>query len=240
MKAIILAAGVGKRLGPRAQGLPKCLVPVGGETLLARTLRALAARSISEAVIVVGYQAARIRSYVGNNIADALPVRYCENPDYRKGSILSLWAVREELDSDLLLMDADVLFHERLLERLINSPHPNAFLLDEREAGSGEEMMLMVKGKRVVRISRKINPDCDHAGEGVGFMKLSGRDAPRLREAVERLVGEGRQASDYEEAIDLFLSGAVAGYEPVGDMPWTEIDFPEDIDRAEREILPVL
>lgn len=240
MKAIVLAAGVGKRLGASARGLPKCLLRVGEEPLLGRTLRSICRQGIRDIVLVVGYEKESIRAYLNKNFGDSPQIRLRENPDYRRGSILSLWSVRDELNDDLLLMDADVLFPDALLRRLMESSHCNAFLLDPRAAGTGEEMMLMVKGGRVARITRKITPDYDLIGEGVGFMKLSGRDAPLLREAVERLVRRGRMDCDYEEAIDLFLQGATAGFEPVGDLAWTEIDFPEDIERAEREVLPVL
>ena len=160
-----------------------------------------------------------------------------EKPYYKKGSILSLWAAREEFTDDLLIMDADVLFPDDLLSRLVHSKHPNAFLLDPRSESTGEEMMLMVKGDRVLRIARNVDAKYDLLGEGVGFLKVSRKDLPMLEEALASLITAGHDNADYENAIDLFLQKTNVGYEPVGSLPWTEVDFPEDVERAEREIL---
>lgn len=237
MKAIVLAAGVGKRLGAYAQGLPKCLVPIGGMPLLVRMLSSLKRLGIMERVVVVGYQKEKIEEVIKQDPEGLGSVRLRVNPDFRKGSILSLWTVQDEMDDDLLVMDADVLFPDALLSRLVDSPHRNALLLDPRSDSTGEEMMLMVRGGRVVHIGRKVEDRYDLIGEGVGFLKVSRRDAPLLRQSLEHLVGEGKVDHDYEDAIDLFLQKAMVGYELISDLPWTEIDFPEDVERAEKEVL---
>jgi choline kinase len=246
MKAIILAAGVGKRLKGHNQGLPKCLVEIGGVSLLVRMLSSLQRLGISDRVVVVGYEKEKIEQAV-KRLSDRIgPVRLRVNPDYTKGSILSLWSVRDEFESeemkdDLLIMDADVLFPDGLLSRLVHSLHPNALLLDPRSCSTGEEMMmLMVKGGRVVHMGRKVDGTYDLIGEGVGFLKLSRKDATLLKQALEQLVNDGKDGCEYEEAIELFLQKAIVGYEPVGTFAWTEIDFPEDILKAEKEILPLI
>ena len=282
MKAIILAAGVGRRLGKRAEGIPKCLIPIGGRPLLLRTLASLGKLGITDRVVVVGHEREKIERLVIQDSTGIGRVRFRVNPDYKKGSILSLWCVRDEFESedqsalgglpvrargvgstclpagrsedqrlvsphgpsqmndDLLIMDADVLFPDALLSKLVSSPHANAFLLDPRSDSSGEEMMLMVKGDRVIHIGRKMEGAYDLIGEGVGFLKLSHRDAPLLKEVLEQLVREGKDGCEYEEALEVFLQKAVVGYEPVGTLAWTEIDFPEDIEKAEKEVLPLL
>lgn len=240
MKAIILAAGVGKRLKNHGQGLPKCLVEIGGIPLLVRMLSSLKKLGITDRVVVVGYEKERIEQLV-KELSDGIgPVRLRVNPDYRKGSILSLWSVRDEFNENLLIMDADVLFPDALLSKLIHSPHSNALLLDPRSSSTGEEMMLMIKGDRVVHIGRKVEGPYDLIGEGVGFLKLSRQDAPLLKQALEKLVNDGKDGCEYEDAIELFLQKVVVGYEPVGTFAWIEIDFPEDIQKAEKEILPKL
>jgi choline kinase len=113
-------------------------------------------------------------------------------------------------------------------------------LLDPKANSTGEEMMLMVRGGRVVHIGRRVEGAYDLVGEGVGFLRISRRDVPLLREAIQHLIGLGREDCEYEEAVELFLQKAKVGYEPVGDLPWTEIDFPEDIQKAETLILPRL
>jgi choline kinase len=239
MKAIILAAGVGKRLGKQGEGLPKCTVSIGSRPLLLRMLSSLDKLGVKDVVVVVGYQREKITQLVQGE-PKTNSVRLRVNPDFRKGSILSLWCVRDELNDDLLIMDADVLFPDALLAKLVHSSYPNALLLDPRSNSTGEEMMLMVRRNRVVHIGRKVEGTYDLIGEGVGFLKLSRQDAPVLREALERMIGEGKDGCEYEDAVELFLQKAVVGYESVGGLAWTEIDFPEDILRAETEILPLI
>ncbi len=240
MKAVILAAGVGKRLGKQGQGIPKCLVQIAGISLLVRMLSSLERVGIKDRIVVVGYEKEKIENLV-NTVPNARgTVRLRINPDYRRGSILSLWCARDEFNNDLLIMDADVLYADALLSKLVFSSHPNALLLDPRSNSTGEEMMLMVRGNRVVHIGRKVEGDYDLIGEGVGFLKLSRQDAPVLKEALEQLVREGKGDCEYEDAIELLLQKVVVGYESVGGLAWTEIDFPEDIQKAETEILPKL
>jgi choline kinase len=90
----------------------------------------------------------------------------------------------------------------------------------------------------VVNIVRGGSGDFDVIGESVGFLKVSRSDAPFLRAILDELVARGRDAIEHEEAYPVFLSQRVVGFERVDDLPWTEIDFPEDLQRAEREVLP--
>jgi len=230
MKAIILAAGVGKRLWPVTQHHPKCLIRLGGQTLIDRALRSLAAVGLREAVLVVGYKQEMIRAAVGTRLYD-VAVRYLENEQYQRGSITSLWRAREELEGDALIMDADVLFHQAILERLVRSPHPNALLMDESVKQTGEECMVVVRGGRVVALTKRMPEQYELAGEGVGFLKVRGADTGAL-------VRSGQLDMEYEDALREFFAEVQVGFERIGGLPWTEIDFVEDVARAEREILP--
>ena len=122
VKAVILAAGVARRLAPLTDHTHKCLLPVGGRSLLDRMLDALAAAGVDEAVLVVGHCQDQVRRAAGS-ARGAMRIGYVENPDYQKGSILSLWCARDTLLRDsTLIMDADVLFPDRFLRGLIDSP----------------------------------------------------------------------------------------------------------------------
>jgi choline kinase len=237
MKAIILAAGVGKRLWPVTQHHPKCLIPIGGRTLLARYLEALAGVGIKQAVLVVGYKQEMIRAAAGSGLS-GVAVRYLDSEQYQRGSITSLWRAREELDGDVLIMDADVLFHPAILRRLVASVHPTALLMDESVKQTGEECMVVVQGGRVIALTKKMPARYDLAGEGVGFLKVRGADTGSLIRSVQAYVERGRLDMEYEDALLEFFGEVKVGYERIGGLPWTEIDFEEDVARAEREILP--
>ena len=239
MKAIILAAGVGKRLWSLTQYRPKPLVELGGRTLLARYVEALASVGVKQAVLVVGYKQEMIRAAVGSG-ACGVHVRYLVNEQYHRGSISSLWEARSEFNQDVLIMDADVLFHREILRRLINSPHQTALCLDETVTQQSEECMAVVCGARVVALSKRMPDRYDFAGEGVGFLKVRGADLDSLQESVKAHVDRSEWNLEYEDALADFFSRVKVGYEKVGGLPWIEIDFPEDVTRAEREIVPKL
>ncbi|HET6371350.1 MAG TPA: phosphocholine cytidylyltransferase family protein [Nitrospiria bacterium] len=236
MKAILLAAGIGKRLRPFTEHSPKCLINMGGRPLLDRYLEALQAAGITEAVMVVGHRKEKIVERFGERVGN-LSIRYVENPDFHLGSLLSLYAARSSFTDDLLIMDADVLFPKRFLSLLIGSPHPNAFLLDETSKSEGEERMLLVRGGRVVNSTKNPTPPYDLIGEGVGFFKLSKEAVPVLIQILEKFALTAPEI-EYEETFSTLFRSIDAGYETVGGLPWIEIDFPEDIEQAEREILP--
>ncbi len=239
MKAIILAAGVGKRLWSLTQHRPKPLIELGGQTLLARDVDALAGVGVKQAVLVVGYKREMIQAAVRSG-ACGVDIRYLVNEGYHRGSISSLWEARSEFNEDVLIMDADVLFHREILRRLIKSPHPTALCLDETVSQRSEECMAAVCGDRVVALSKRMPDRYEFSGEGVGFLKVCRADLDGLKESVGAHVGRGEWNMEYEDALADFFSKVKVGYEKIGGLPWIEIDFPEDVARAEREILPKL
>ncbi|MBC8551336.1 MAG: phosphocholine cytidylyltransferase family protein [Candidatus Brocadiales bacterium] len=239
MKVIMLAAGVGKRMSAVTNIIPKCLIKVGKKTLLERHLDTISLLGIKDIVFVVGHFKEKIKETVEKN-NNGFNVTYIENEQYTKGSILSLWYARDELNDDVLIMDADVLYHDKLLRKLAESRNKNCFLLDANCDDTGEEMMLFVKEDKVVGISKVHSYDCDFKGEGVGFFKLAANDGHKLKNILEEFEQAGKVNNEYEDSLHELLSHCTVGFESVDDLPWIEIDFEEDIERAGREVLPKL
>ena len=237
MKVIMLAAGVGKRMSAVTNIIPKCLIKIGDKTLLERHLEIISLLGIKDVVFVVGHFKEKVQETVEKN-NNGFNIKYIENEQYTKGSILSLWYARNELNDDVLIMDADVLYHDNLLRMLAESRNKNSFLLDENCEDTGEEMMLFVKSEKVVGISKVYSYDCDFKGEGVGFFKLAANDCYKLKNILEEYEKAGKIDVEYEDALHELLSQCSVGFEKVEDLPWIEIDFEEDIERARREILP--
>ncbi len=239
MKAVILAAGVGKRLWPITQHQPKCLIEIGGRTLLSRYLEALAGVHIRQATIVVGYKQEMIRAAVGGECR-GVEISYLVNEEFHRGSISSLWIARTSLNDDVIIMDADVLFHREILRRLVASPFPNCLLMDDTVKQTGEECMVVVQGGRVIALSKQMPERYDVAGEGVGFLKVRRADTGHVVESLRGFIEQGRGDMEYEDALLPYFQQVKVGHEKIGGLPWTEIDFPEDVTKAEREILPQL
>lgn len=242
MKAIILAAGVGRRLGKDGQIQPKCLLKFNGKSLLERHLNYLRHYDIDEVVIAVGYQAEKIQDEIKALAAENW-VSTVYNPDYTQGSVISLWTLRQHLAAgdDLLLMDADVLYDRHIIERLVKTNISNCFLLDRDFEPGDEPVKLCVKDGYLVEFRKQVALSLyDFAGESVGFFRFENAIAQRLARRAEQYVAEGLHDEPYEEVIrDLLLeTPETFGYEDITGLPWIEIDFPEDIQRAQNQTLP--
>ena len=238
MNAVILAAGVARRLAPLTDKTHKALLPVGGRPLLGRMLAALADLGIRETVIVVGHCSDQVRALAGNRVG-RMALRYIENPAYTKGSVLSLYAARAYLAEPALVMDADVLFPREFLRRLLAVPAPSALLIDRGFKDTGEEVKLYTRGDRVIALGKKVVPEAwESVGEGVGFFKCGVEAGPEFVRAMEHVIASGDGLNEYEDALHIVLQRAHVGWVDVTGLPWTEVDFAEDLQRAEDEVLP--
>ena len=242
MTSLVLAAGMGKRLAPLTEERPKGLIELGGRSLLARLLDGLQAAGVHETVLVVGYRQEMIRAALGPSHR-GMPLRYVVNPEFEKGPRLSLWAGRAEFGrDDVVLADGDVLFAPPLLERVVRATTPNVFLGEPDFLDTGEEINLYRAGKRVVAIRRGVSgpPDVPYEtrAEWVGFAKIGRAAGGELATVLDRMVGEGQVDGDYEVALDRLLAWHPFTMCPTAGLPWIEIDFPQDLQAAESEILP--
>ena len=241
MIAIILAAGVGRRLDGR-HNEPKCLLQIGGKSLLERHWDSLRSTGIRRAAICVGYQADKIQAEIDRLGANKF-FRIVHNENFERGSVLSLWCARQYLGtSETLLMDADVLYDPRILERLVNTKTANCFLLD-RDFEPGEEpVKLCVSNGRLVEFRKQVDEGlgADLRGESVGFFRFAQDMGTRLALQVEEYYANQRHDEPYEEPLrDILLQcPAEFGYEDITGLPWIEIDYPDDVDRAQAVIFP--
>ena len=245
MHAIMLAAGRGSRLQASHGDGPKCLMRFGGRSLLERHLLLLQRAGVKQLTLVVGFAEARIAQAL-QRLAPALNVELVYNPDFLLGSVVSLWAARNALTSgdDILLMDADVLYDYRMLAALVGTRHANCFLFDGDYTPGDEPVKLCVNKGRLVEFRKRVAPGLvyDRSGESVGFFRLGPAMAKSLAAATQSYRAQGKDDAPHEEALrDLLLNDPDAfGFEDVSGVPWIEIDFPEDIKRAETIIYPAL
>jgi choline kinase len=244
MKVAMLAAGVGFRLDPDGAAPPKALLRFAGRSLLQRHLEILAHFGLRDITLVVGYRADEIeRELVAIGAHDR--VRRVFNPDYRASSLISLWTVRDLLaeGGPVLYMDADVLYDWRLLARLLEAPHEDCLLVDRVAADTEEAVKVCVRQARVVDFHKQIRArSYDHWAEWIGFARFGARSAGHLARVLESYVDSGRTEAICEEPMrDVILAGGdrFRTVDTRG-LPWIEIDFPEDLERARNEIHPRL
>ena len=246
MHAIILAAGRGNRLAEfNPDGRPKCLLEFGGRSLLSRQLDILFRLGVRQVTLVVGYEADLIIDHVGT-LASRPEVAFAYNPAFEKGSVLSLLAAHEAMTSNatVLVLDSDVLFHPQIMQRLIESSHENCYLIDQDFAAGDEPVKIAFHKGQMVEF-RKTLPDgleFDTLGESVGFFKFDGNISTKIAHLCDGYRTEGLLGAPHEEALrDILLAFPRAfACEDISGLPWLEIDFPEDIERAIKEILPAI
>lgn len=246
MRAIILAAGFGRRLSqPGEKPPPKCLLQFGGRSLLERHLLLLRQAGVSEVVIATGYEPRQIEAELDRLKWQPRP-RLVLNERYTLGSVLTVHCVAEALTAggDVLLMDADVLYDGRMFEALCAGDHADRLLMDRGFQPGDEPVKICLKDGLPVELRKRLAPDLvyDTWGESVGFFRFTETTARRFAAIVATYIDSGRADQPHEEAVRDLLLQRPQDFDTadVTGAPWLEIDFPADLVRARDEILPQL
>ncbi|MBR3633890.1 MAG: phosphocholine cytidylyltransferase family protein [Bacteroidaceae bacterium] len=238
MKAIILAAGTASRLRPLTDSTPKCLLKIGGRSLLQRSIDALTANGISEIVIVTGYLHEQIESFVDQQYP-SLRVTYIYNKEYSTtNNIYSLWLARPEADGeDVLLLDSDLLYDPAILSRVMASSHSNVLTLTKHPLGEEEMKVVTDDQDSILEISKTCNPALA-AGESLGIERMSKSYTTALYRELAIMIGqEGLSNIFYERAFErLIPQGHTFRVLDVSDLFSCELDTVEDFENASHKI----
>jgi L-glutamine-phosphate cytidylyltransferase len=234
MRGVILAAGRGARLNGGKGDMPKCLVTLGGETMLSRNIRLLRGAGIDDIVIVVGCAGDTVRRTCHG-------VTFVENSIFAQtNSMYSLWLARTLLTQGFVVMNCDVLVHPQLVTDLVSARHEDALLLayrDETTTYGDEEMKVRVRRGRVADMSKTMDPQ-EADGENIGIVKFGREGARLLVEKMDGLVAAGELKAWVPRAFKAFAEERPLHVIGTRGYPWIEIDFPEDYRRAVEEVLP--
>ena len=240
MRAVILAAGIGNRLRPFTESHPKVLMCFGPETLLRRHLHCLTSVGVDEITIVTGHLREQIEEEVVR-IQPRVPVRFLWNEQYRAGSAISLLTAADVLrQGPTIAMDADLLYSAEILERLVRADACNALLVDRALEDSGEEVKVVTRdGAHVWELAKKIRGEGRVVGESVGIFKFDGTAGARL---VTLLAAHSARnpSIEYEPVVEALARETPLAFVPVDGLPWIEIDFPGDVERARQLVYPRL
>lgn len=200
---------------------------------------------MTDVVLALGFQPESVQAEL-ERINWPHKVETVLNPRYDLGSVLTVHTVAEALTrgGDVLLMDADVLYDERILSALVAGETVNRLLIDRDFEAGDEPVKLCLKDGVPVELRKQlaVNLEYDTIGESVGFFRFRQETAQRFTEIVAGYVDSGRANMPHEEAVrDLLLERSqVFDTADVTGSPWIEIDFPNDVARASTEILPQL
>lgn len=227
-RAIILAAGRGSRLHPMTLGMPKCLIEIRGQSLIARQIDALHSIGVDDVVVVVGHMKEQVMRALGP------AVRYREYEGFlRTNNLHTLWSARDELDSDCFCLFADVLFDRQMLAETETHGQPFCMLVDTSGVREGT-MRVTVSGDRITGIGSHIPPG-EADGNFIGIARFSRAGARALVEEMSRWVS-GHFDQYYTVAIDAMARrGAKVGFLDVAPRTWRELDTVSDLEEA-REL----
>ena len=240
MQAIILAAGMGKRLGEYTEANTKCMVPVNGTKLIDRALLQLSRLNLSRVVIVVGYEGQKLMDYLGNEV-NGLKIEYVVNPIYDKtNNIYSLALAKEKMqEDDTLLLESDLIFEDGMLNLLLDNPFPNLALVAKYETWMDGTMVCIDSENNIVNFVTKAAfnyHNVDQYYKTVNIYKFSKEFATTkyvpFLEAYTKSVGNNEY---YENVLRIisFLNSHDLKALPVGNLKWYEIDDKQDLDIAE-------
>lgn len=240
MKAMIIAAGEGRRLASYSKGKPKTLIEVSGTPILGYILNSLVREGIEDVLIVTGYNGGMIRDFVSKNY-DNLNVDYVHNEVYNKtNNIYSVYLTKNKMmNNNFLLINSDVLFHSDILRYLKNSSREGLVLsVDLYKKLGEEEMKVKIEEDLIVEISKEINPS-EADGEYIGLTRIDKDMSKLFFEILEKTIKEKGTGVFYEEAFQGVIDdGREVCYESTKGLPWIEIDTPEDLRIAREEIAP--
>ena len=241
MQAIILAAGMGRRLGDLTKENTKCMVPVNGVRLIDRLLEQLSGLSLKRVIIVVGYKGQELKDYIGHRYDDQLKIAYAENPIYDKtNNIYSLSLVKQQLqEDDTLLIESDLIFSDSLFQMIIADPYPNLALVAKYESWMDGTMVRLDADNNIVNFVPKKAfkyEDIDSYYKTVNIYKFS-RDFSQQKyvpflEAYCHALGNNEYYEQVLRVITL-LDHAELKALPIGNEKWYEIDDIQDLDIAE-------
>ena len=241
MQAIILAAGMGRRLGEYTKDNTKCMLPVNGVRLIDRVLTQLSPLGLTRVIIVVGYQGQNLIDYLGNRYDGQFPIEYVENPVYDKtNNIYSLALAKQQLqEDDTLLIESDLIYDDGLFQLLLNHPHPNLALVAKYESWMDGTMVRLDDEQNIIDFVSKEAfsfKEVDTYYKTVNIYKFS-REFSRTKyvpflEAYCTAVGNNEYYENVLRIITSLNDHSLKAL-PLTHEKWYEIDDKQDLDIAE-------
>ena len=231
MKALILAAGVSRRLYPQTYNTPKCLLEVGGKPIINYQLEALSELGVNDITMIVGYHREMLVESVEKNFPE-INFKFIVNHHYfETNTAYSVYVGKEALSDQHLLMNADVVYPKKLLSKLYHSSFENVLAVDIKSCGREEVKVIDGGQNKISAIGKDLIED-QCLGEFIGVAKFSLEFMNEFVNALGQLIEAGGKNDYFEAGIEPLLQKVDVFYSDVSDLPCLEIDFLEDLNEA--------
>jgi choline kinase len=242
MKAIILAAGQGKRLLPLTQDTPKTLLNISGMTILEYQLVTLASCNVKEVVLIGGFRVDKLKSYAERYIALHgldLNLKVINNKDYAiTNNLYSLWLAKDEMNSDFLVINGDNVFDRRAIVKALQQKDVTAAVaIHKNPSYDDEDMKVRITGSNVVEISKGID-NLQASGESIGLRLFRGKGVAAFKYAMDlAMIEDVNRNAFFVRAIQHMIDmGHNVGYVEVTEYKYGELDFFEDLKNLEVDM----
>jgi len=233
MKAIILSAGQGSRLGHLVDDQPKCLIDFNGRTLLDRQLDTLEANGVQQAVVVTGFHDELVNAAIAARKGGP-NVRTIYNPFYKVADNLgSLFIAKHELEGECLVWNGDTLVSRSLMRQVVDYDCEGICVtIDRKDDGyDDDDMKVIEEGGRLTAIGKRIAQGVN--AESIGLLAFRGGGSDQFREAIERAIRTPEGTTIwYLRVIHQVAQEADVWTLDIQGEEWGEVDFPADVEAA--------
>jgi len=237
MKAVILAAGMGKRIRSSIK-TPKAFIRINGKPIIHYSLKNLKKAGIKDVTIVIGYMGSFFKQEIGPSF-EGININYVLNENYNNtGSMHSLSQTEGLIDSDILLLESDLLYELKAIIELISSPHPDLILVAPISGSNDEVFICMDDFNFITNLGKDIHNKEEAKGELVGITKLSLNFLKKLFKIAKKDYRNNKMEKDYEKVIFNLSSMYPIKCLFIRDLIWIEIDKMKDLDKAKKIIFP--
>jgi choline kinase len=233
MQVVILAGGVGSRLEKLTGGKPKCLADIGGKPLVLHQLEALSDHGLGPVLMVVGFNHEAIRAVVGARAEYVVNERFKET-----NSLYSLWLARDWVKGPFLLLNSDLFFDPEILSRLLEEPG-NVLAYDSTSSRGREQTKVAIRDRKVIDLGKDL-PPASARGESLGLLKFEADGSKAMLEVAAHQVSEGHERAWVIEATRAVCKMVPLYGVNVAGLPWTEVDFPNDLEEARSKTWPAI
>jgi len=233
MRAIILAAGVGSRLRPITNTKPKTMVKVNGKPIISYIIESLINNNINDIVVCTGFESIKLKNYL-ESIFSNVNFSFVENKEYfNTNNMYSLYLAKEYLNTDVILMNADLVYDEKIINEIILEQ--NSCIAVDKNNYFEESMKLIVDKNIVKSISKKICRK-ESYGSSIDIYKINKSDLLEIKNEMKQIIDIEKERNQWTEVMldNLFKSNKLMMVPlDIKNKKWYEIDNFEDLEKAE-------